>query len=116
MKFNTLVTFNNAEFFPVVVLVLFVGILGSQTMVAAHVAIFCPLDEAAEGDTSVSVLHPSHTNCNEFYKCNRGVAIKNKCPDGLHYNAEIEVKFGENSIKKQNKMRSKSWVYVGSTE
>ncbi|KAI8116460.1 hypothetical protein CVS40_11473 [Lucilia cuprina] len=31
------------------------------------------------------------TCCSEFYKCNRGEAVLIKCPEGLDYNARLQV-------------------------
>ncbi|XP_047112119.1 mucin-5AC-like [Schistocerca piceifrons] len=34
---------------------------------------------------------PHRTNCGLYCRCNHGVPITEKCPDGLHFNAKLEV-------------------------
>ncbi len=38
-----------------------------------------------------TVLLPDPTSCEHFYSCSNGVAILMHCPDGLHFNAELDV-------------------------
>lgn len=54
----------------------------------ANAEIVCPVVQA---DDSFVIQFPSPTSCSVFYKCDRGVAILNECPEGLHYNTRIQV-------------------------
>ncbi len=36
-------------------------------------------------------LLPNPANCSTFYSCSDGVPILMHCPDGLHFNAELDV-------------------------
>ncbi len=45
----------------------------------------CP---AEEGPT---VLLPNPADCASFFSCSQGVAILMHCPDGLYFNAELDV-------------------------
>ena len=38
-----------------------------------------------------TVLLPVPGDCSSFYSCSNGVAILMHCPDGLHFNAELDV-------------------------
>lgn len=59
------------------------------TMQYAQAEIVCPVEQP---DDSLVIQFPSPTSCSEFYKCNRGVAILNKCPEGLYYNTRLQVR------------------------
>ncbi len=38
-----------------------------------------------------TVLLPNPADCSTFFSCSNGVPILMRCPDGLHYNAELGV-------------------------
>jgi hypothetical protein len=38
-----------------------------------------------------SVLFPNPEDCGSYYHCSNGVPILLNCPDGLHFNASLEV-------------------------
>ncbi|XP_023305280.2 peritrophin-1-like [Lucilia cuprina] len=76
MKFNTLYVFAT---FCLCLL---------ATMQCSQADIVCP---AEQPDDSLVVQFPSPTSCSEFYKCNRGEAVLIKCPEGLDYNARLQV-------------------------
>ena len=47
----------------------------------------CP---PADGSLGYIVLLPAE-ECSDFYSCSNGVPILMHCPDGLHFNAELDV-------------------------
>ena len=47
--------------------------------------IICP--EGNDGYTAV----PNPNDCGSFYKCDWGNPIYFDCPEGLHFNAELQV-------------------------
>nr|CAM92113.1 hypothetical protein [Eristalis tenax] len=51
------------------------------------VEIVCPTDQA---DLDMVIQYPSATSCSEFFKCDRGVAVLQWCPEGLHYNTFLQ--------------------------
>ncbi len=38
-----------------------------------------------------TVLLPNPADCSTFYSCSNGVPIRMNCPDGLEFNAELDV-------------------------
>ena len=46
----------------------------------------CPTDNNDE-----YVVYPDPNSCSNFYKCDYGVPIMFECPEGLHFNPEIEA-------------------------
>ena len=38
-----------------------------------------------------TVLLPNPADCSTFFSCSNGVPILMHCPDGLHFNAELDV-------------------------
>ncbi|MDR2906568.1 MAG: chitin binding domain-containing protein, partial [Bacteroidales bacterium] len=38
-----------------------------------------------------TVLLPNPDDCPSFFMCSNGVPILQKCPEGLHYNAHLDV-------------------------
>ncbi|XP_018399323.1 PREDICTED: peritrophin-1-like [Cyphomyrmex costatus] len=47
----------------------------------------CPAPK--EGEDIVLIPHP--TNCNHYFVCDYGRPIVMKCPEGLHFNPEVQV-------------------------
>lgn len=50
--------------------------------------IVCPKDQP---DDSFVVQFPSPTSCNEYYKCDRGVPVVQRCAANLEYNPKLNV-------------------------
>ncbi|XP_037939099.1 peritrophin-1-like [Teleopsis dalmanni] len=71
------------KFYTLTVAILIVSVFA---LTAAEIV--CPTEQE---DESIVIQYPSPTSCSVFYKCNRGIAYMNKCPDGLHYNELIQA-------------------------
>jgi hypothetical protein len=41
-----------------------------------------------ESNAGYPVFFPDPTDCQYFYECDQGQAIRTKCPDGLHFNPQ----------------------------
>ncbi len=63
------------------------------TAMAAVVMVMLPSNSEcpAVDPLDHTVLLPCPGNCADFYSCSNGVAILMHCPDGLHFNAELDV-------------------------
>lgn len=44
-----------------------------------------------ENPLGTTVLLPNPEDCSSYFSCSNGVAILLRCPDGLHFNPELDV-------------------------
>lgn len=54
-----------------------------MSRVVGQAAMECPAEEEA--------MFPHEADCSMFYKCNWGTPVLMQCPDGLHFNPQINV-------------------------
>jgi hypothetical protein len=45
--------------------------------------------QCPDGDTGITVLIPHPSDCSAFFLCSNGVPVLQKCPSGLHFNANL---------------------------
>ncbi len=48
----------------------------------------CP---PADGSLNYTVLLPNPNDCSTFFSCSNGVPILMHCPDGLHFNNQLDI-------------------------
>ncbi len=66
-------------------------ILGNTAITAVLTAFLTLGNCPAVDPLDCTVLFPSPYDCGDFYSCSNGVPILMHCPDGLHFNACLDV-------------------------
>ena len=70
-----------------IVAVLLVTVLSGYMVVCPE----GPIPQCPFPDPNYSVFFPHPNDCHWYFHCSNGVAYCRPCPDGLHWNTELDV-------------------------